>query len=914
MNKKARTIIRTSILILLIISICGISVLAQDGEPSFANILKEKDQVQITNFSSLDLVNRSLTSDTFYDKKSKEYTSRIYPKPINLKNLSGQYEPYESLTEFTFDGEAMILKWNDKVVELKVYTKDKDNKKEKINRGFIFKKNKLNFETNIQKKKGLIYYNHTLINDKKKQPKIVGYDVITKNVDCVVKNYSLVCGEQKIDFIEAVVKQNLSVKLTSSNIEISGDDLSYIDPSITIDVDDSVGDGWGEIEYDGSSTYDWDDADLSAIGSRNVPWLTRGFVLFTVDVISSSATITDVDLYLYVDGIDVTDCDDNNIDLRFYEMDEEDFDESSPDDQTDMQTIYDAINSNQDDFYGGFSNLDSGDDNSWIGKDLGYDADGELRGLLDGSPTDDFMVGIKVEPEDEDTSDDCHIDFEDTDDDPELPYIRVTYTIPDTTAPTTSISATSPPGGSPYTFDSTIANDTVQVVLSCSDGGSGCRSGYPKYCLSGKNYTCSPSITYSSPINISTGGISYIRFQSMDDFENFESFEERGIFIDRGYPQNVSLYVDGIQSWNYIDYYPDSSAPGNYFAEEEIIDLTSELNNALENCVADEEGYCDIPITIHSDSAGKINISNIDIYFNISEYIWNISGFPELSTYKTKVMATDGLLNSSWSESYSDFTIGLPNDPNKFTHKNSLGEIVAWFGDEGNIVLAGSCFSGGTCNSPGADSFIIRNSTNNNVAFINSTGDLCLVTGDCSDQSATCNPSGDAFIIQDSSINNMSYIDFDGDLCLKGSLFENYDIIDNPINTVAEAKVVVSQAFEDLNVTRTMVINDTLIGLYDFGWVPVMELHQINVTGGFCDVDLNYDYPDGSPDAWNSSEHIIVDNFNSWASNYSYMPTTIYELDQAYLPAETDIYNCVTSHIIYCTSLGVTDTREVDCP
>jgi len=115
-------------------------------------------------------------------------------------------------------------------------------------------------------------------------------------------------------------------------------------------------------------------------------------------------------------------------------------------------------------------------------------------------------------------------------------------------------------------------------------------------------------------------------------------------------------------------------------------------------------------------------------------------------------------------------------DTYKFTHKNSLGEIVAWFGDEGNIVLAGSCFSGGTCNSPGADSFIIRNSTNNNVAFINSTGDLCLVTGDCSDQSATCNPSRDAFIIQDSTFTNMSYIDFDGDLCLKGSLFENVEL------------------------------------------------------------------------------------------------------------------------------------------
>ena len=90
--------------------------------------------------------------------------------------------------------------------------------------------------------------------------------------------------------------------------------------------------------------------------------------------------------------------------------------------------------------------------------------------------------------------------------------------------------------------------------------------------------------------------------------------------------------------------------------------------------------------------------------------------------------------------------------------------------------MKGSCYSGGNCSAPGINSLIFRNSTNDNVAFINSTGDMCIATGDCSDESATCNPTRDAFIIRNSSDYNMSYIDFDGDLCLTGKLYENSNL------------------------------------------------------------------------------------------------------------------------------------------
>ena len=341
----------------------------------------------------------------------------------------------------------------------------------------------------------------------------------------------------------------------------------------------------------------------------------------------------------------------------------------------------------------------------------------------------------------------------------------------------------------------------------------------------------------------------------MDNFNNSELIKSKTIIINRNYTQNVSLLVNDVNVWNQSDYFA-STETSNDFAEQ--------LNDLLSNCTEDVLGYCAIPLIIHSDSEGKINISNINIYFNITEYLWNVSGLPELSTYKVRVKATDGLLNSSWVESGEDFSIGaidttppnlsiifpsnntnttnnkldvyytvfdanldscwysndsyltnssltcgqnitniiwsvgqhnitiyandsegneasysvtftinIPNDTHKYLIRDNLGNTVAWLGNEGNIVLKGSCFSGGTCNNPGNNSFIIANATDNHVAFINASGDLCLEKGDCSDQSTSCNPTRNAFIIKNSSGYNMSNIDYDGELCLIGRLYIN---------------------------------------------------------------------------------------------------------------------------------------------
>jgi len=252
--------------------------------------------------------------------------------------------------------------------------------------------------------------------------------------------------------------------------------------------------------------------------------------------------------------------------------------------------------------------------------------------------------------------------------------------------------------------------------------------------------------------------------------ENSDQYNRHGLNITYSdapvdLTSNVILYVNNVAVFN---------NSGSFNTTKTTNDFAQEINNFIENCIADAEGYCNIPLSLHSDSAGNINISNIDVNFNANSYSWVTTNLSELSTYKVRVRATDGSLNSSYDQSDNDFTIShiVANDTNKFIFQNNAGTNVAWFGDQGNIVLKGTCSLSANCQPP-TDSFIFKDSNNNIVSHIDSNGNLCIESGDCSDGSANCNPSINAFIIQNSTNSNMSYIDFTGNLCLTGTLTQN---------------------------------------------------------------------------------------------------------------------------------------------
>ncbi len=187
------------------------------------------------------------------------------------------------------------------------------------------------------------------------------------------------------------------------------------------------------------------------------------------------------------------------------------------------------------------------------------------------------------------------------------------------------------------------------------------------------------------------------------------------------------------------------------------------------NITLNEVGSCKYSL---DSGATNITMSPIDSR-NFSETDLSMTN----GGYFVNYYCEDDVGNKNYTEGIS-FSVNatLPDDPHKYVHKNSSNDIVAWLGNEGNIVLAGSCFSGGSCNSPGDGSLIFRNSSNDNVAFINASGDMCVETGDCSDNSANCNsPTGNSFIVRNSSSTNMIYFDSTGDMCLVGGLYEGSD-------------------------------------------------------------------------------------------------------------------------------------------
>ncbi|MFH1592202.1 MAG: DNRLRE domain-containing protein [Candidatus Woesearchaeota archaeon] len=157
---------------------------------------------------------------------------------------------------------------------------------------------------------------------------------------------------------------------------------------------------------------------------------------------------------------------------------------------------------------------------------------------------------------------------------------------------------------------------------------------------------------------------------------------------------NPAMFVNDVEVWNY----------SGHFLGEETVNFTQELNSALQNCTPDENNYCDIPLVFHSDEGGILKINNINIYFNITEYMWNVTDLAELSTYRVRVKATDGLLNSSWDESDDDFTID---------HKSAIGIDLIY---------------------PTQDINVTKNE------FFNFTTEVCCFESDCDEVNVSLDP------------------------------------------------------------------------------------------------------------------------------------------------------------------------------
>jgi hypothetical protein len=96
-------------------------------------------------------------------------------------------------------------------------------------------------------------------------------------------------------------------------------------------------------------------------------------------------------------------------------------------------------------------------------------------------------------------------------------------------SPVTTATATTSTGVA-YAFNAWTSSPYVNVTLSCTDaGGPGC--GTTMYCADAAN-ACTPNLPYSTPVQISTIGTSYIRYVSNDTFGTSNAVQNQTINID----------------------------------------------------------------------------------------------------------------------------------------------------------------------------------------------------------------------------------------------------------------------------------------------------------------------------------------------------------------------------------------------
>jgi len=243
---------------------------------------------------------------------------------------------------------------------------------------------------------------------------------------------------------------------------------------------------------------------------------------------------------------------------------------------------------------------------------------------------------------------------------------------------------------------------------------------------------------------------------------------------------NVSLVDLGVGTYNYRWFANDTNGnannteTGSYTIDKATSTVYTYINHSRSNITITDKMNLYLNGSLEV-GGGIIKLYNNGILINSGNSpLSNLTEFKFDGMYNiTTIYEGNENYTNSYETWWLNVSIILPDDTSKFIHKNSLGETVAWFGTQGNVVIEGNKFVG-ECSAPGSDSLIIKNSTYNLMAFINSTGDLCVKS--FVEEQESCNPDADAFRIRNLSYYNMSYIDVEGDMCLTGKLYEGVEL------------------------------------------------------------------------------------------------------------------------------------------
>ena len=265
----------------------------------------------------------------------------------------------------------------------------------------------------------------------------------------------------------------------------------------------------------------------------------------------------------------------------------------------------------------------------------------------------------------------------------------------DTTAPST----TSDAGAYTYGNWSTI---NVTTTLSCTDtSGSGCGATF--YCTDTSN-TCSPSTTYTVPVEVSTAGTSYIRYYSIDSVLNTETTVSRTIKIDKVAPTTTDNFTNN-DTWvatnQTITLTPADATSG--------VSWTKYCTDTSNTCTVSTGTSYTSAVTISTEGTSYFRYASQDNAGNTQTTVSKTVKIDTTAPASGSITYTDGYYTSaSVSTTYStgtDSASGLSNST-------------------GKIQRAEATLSAGSCGSYGSFSDLV-------TEYDGSYTDTTVATGKC---------------------------------------------------------------------------------------------------------------------------------------------------------------------------------------
>jgi len=192
----------------------------------------------------------------------------------------------------------------------------------------------------------------------------------------------------------------------------------------------------------------------------------------------------------------------------------------------------------------------------------------------------------------------------------------------------------------------------VVVTLTCADneGGSGCASGYPKYCTDTDN-SCDPTTSYTAPVTVSTENTSYIRYYSVDEAENTETTNSSTINIDISAPTNVgilSISADSTTQLTITGLTATDSGAGLHATPYQFQE-TSGNDGATSSDWQVSDTYTDSGLSPNTQYTYKVRAK--DAANNISDYSSTSSKYTLAAVPGTPSLTTDSStqISASWS-------------------------------------------------------------------------------------------------------------------------------------------------------------------------------------------------------------------------------------------------------------------------